>query len=406
MNIRQSFVTAIRNLFANKVRFFQATLGMVIGIAGFIVSLSLGNISLASIQDRSNEFAPGVIVMIVQTALDMPGRITANDMEQLAADYPDIISGVSSYIESEFSGGVRYANQTEDKAQVYGVGSSYFEMVPVLQLQEGRFLEDMDITRERRVCLVGNHIATDLMGGDALGKELKVWGENYTVIGVFAEVAYSPTRNTEVFIPYTNARKMFGENIGSSNTYNDWYYVCANGKENMYDTQVIVKEMLKERTGREYRNGWYLTVMAKGNTMDKIKDYVIGSIIQYIFFASIVLIIGGVGIMNVMLASVQARTKEIGIRKAFGATAGDIKRQFALEAVITGLIGGLLGTTVGLIGMFFICKYSEVPLGYLDSLILPVLLAMVVSVGVGVIFGTYPARQAAKMEIVEAINCD
>lgn len=406
MDIKQSMITAIRNLFANNVRFFHAMLGMVIGIAGFIAVLSLGNMSLAFIKNENNEFAPGLIMMTVQTVLDLPGRITANDMEQLAKENPEVISAVSPYIESEFSGGVSYANQAEDKAKVYGVGSSYFEMVPVLQLQEGRFFNDMDITRERRVCLVENHIATDLMGGEALGKELKVWGENYTVIGVFAEVAYSPARNMEVFIPYTNARKMFGENIGSTNTYDDWYYVCANGKENMYDTQVIVKEMLKERTGREYRNGWYLTVISMDESADMIKDYVIGSIIQNLFFAGLVLVIGGVGIMNVMLTSVQARTKEIGIRKAFGATNRDIQRQFTFESVITGLFGSLFGVAAGFIAVFCICAYDNMPFSYCTYTIWPILLALVVSVGVGLIFGTYPAQQAAKMEIVDAINSD
>lgn len=137
MDIKQSMITAIRNLFANNVRFFHAMLGMVIGIAGFIAVLSLGNMSLAFIKNENNEFAPGLIMMTVQTVLDLPGRITANDMEQLAKENPEVISAVSPYIESEFSGGVSYANQAEDKAKVYGVGSSYFEMVPVLQLQEG-----------------------------------------------------------------------------------------------------------------------------------------------------------------------------------------------------------------------------------------------------------------------------
>ena len=108
--------------------------------------------------------------------------------------------------------------------------------------------------------------------------------------------------------------------------------------------------------------------------------------------------------MNVMLASVQARTKEIGIRKAFGATVGDIQSQFFVEAIITGLIGGLAGVAIGLASILYMFFSAESPLSYLYSIILPVLLAMGASMAVGVIFGTYPAKQAAKLEIVEALN--
>ena len=110
--------------------------------------------------------------------------------------------------------------------------------------------------------------------------------------------------------------------------------------------------------------------------------------------------------MNVMLASVQARTNEIGIRKAFGATNRDIKRQFTLESVITGLVGGFLGVTIGFTVIFGICVYGNIPLSYLSGTGWSVLLAVVASVGVGLVFGTYPAKQAAKLEPVVAINSD
>ncbi len=405
MDVRQSLVMAIRNLCANKLRFLHSMLGMIIGIAGFILALSSGNISLIYVQSQGNEFATGLMKMIVHTNVDLPIRITVADMKQLVEDNPDVISGVSPYIEADFPGGVRYGEKTEDEAQVYGVDSSYFDMVPVLNLQEGRFFNDMDIDRERKVCIIGKDIANNLVEGNALGKELRIWGIDYTVVGVLSEVQNSNLRNVEVFIPYTNAKKIFNDNI-SHNTYDDNYYVASNGKENMYDTQVIVREMLKERTGREYRNGWFLTVLAMDESTDMIKGYVIGGIIQWMLFASMVLIIGGVGIMNVMLASVQARTKEIGIRKAFGATKKNIQWQFCIEAIIISIIGGLIGVIVGFTMCYIICLYGEIPLKFLSLSVLPSLAAFGVMVLIGLIFGTYPAQQAAKMEIVDAINSD
>ena len=110
--------------------------------------------------------------------------------------------------------------------------------------------------------------------------------------------------------------------------------------------------------------------------------------------------------MNVMLASVQARTKEIGIRKAFGATNKDIQHQFTIEAVITSLIGGASGIVFGFVGTYIICSLSNLPLNFLSSSVLPILVAFMVSVLIGVLFGTYPAQQAAKLEIMDAINSD
>ena len=328
MDIKQSFCTALRNLCVNKQRFWHTMLGMVIGIAGFVVALSCCNLSVAYIQNEKEEYASSLLSMTVATNVDYPIRVTVDDIMQLAEQYPDVISSISPYIKFEWQGGVRYGEILNDKAQVYGVGSSYIDMRPVLHLQEGCFLTDMDIARERKVCVIGNSIADNLLGGDALGKELKIWGENYTIVGILSEVTNSRTLNFEIYIPYTNARKMIGNTFGryNANIYEDKYMVYANGKDKMYEAQTLVEEIIKERTGREHRTVWWLTVISFGESSDKIKDYVIGETVQRIFFAGIVLLIGGVGIMNVMLASVQERAREIGVRKAFGATNRDIQR--------------------------------------------------------------------------------
>lgn len=405
MDIKQSLVTAIRNLCVNKLRFVHATLGMMIGIAGIIVVLIYGSTQMKVFDDMEDEYDPALLLMLVSTDLDLPVRITSDDMMQLAVDNPDVIKGISPWVVFDLAGGVRYGERSHDEAALYGVGPSYIDAVPLLHLQEGRFLNDMDITRERKVCVIESGIANNLLDGDALGKEIKIWGERYTVVGVLAEVPNFPGLANEVFIPYTNAKKMVGDEFDySGDSYEDRYFVCANGTENMYETQVLVKEMIRERTGRERGQGWWLTVSALMGLFGSMSDMAWSWLVQYLLYVGIVLLIGGVGVMNVMLASVQARTKEIGIRKAFGATNRDIKRQFTLESVITGLVGSFLGVVIGFAIIFGICVYNKIPLSYLSGTGWSVLLAVVVSVGVGVVFGTYPARQAAKLEIVEALN--
>lgn len=174
----------------------------------------------------------------------------------------------------------------------------------------------------------------------------------------------------------------------------------------MDEAQTLVMDMLKERTGRERRTVWWLTIISLGESSEMIKGFIIGDAVQQVFLAVIVLLIGGAGIMSVMLAGVQARTREIGVRKAFGATRRDIQRQFALEAVIIGLIGGGLGVIVGFGAFFLLILVMEVSFDYLIGAILPSLAAVAVSVLVGVLSGTYPARQAAKLEPIEALRYD
>ena len=149
-----------------------------------------------------------------------------------------------------------------------------------------------------------------------------------------------------------------------------------------------------------------LQVYSIGDTSEMVRGYILGDAIHWSFFSGIVLLVGGVGIMNVMLAGVQARTKEIGIRKAFGATNRNIQQQFALEAVITGLIGGLLGVLSGFFVVLFLILWTQSSFSYLYAAIWPVLVAVVITILIGWAFGTYPAKQAAKMEIVDAINSD
>lgn len=414
MEIKQCFVMAIRNLLVNRLRFLHAMLGMVIGIAGFLLALAVGNLSLAAVGNEQVEYDPGVLKADVWIRKDSAIQFQYEDVLDLAAENPEVIKGISPVMDFEFNGGVRYGERREDEARVYGVNESYLEMIPAFRLEVGRFLNEREIAQGQRVCVVGSSIANDTMGGEALGQTLKIWGLDYTVVGVFAEVPNEsyPHRNVEVCIPYTTAIKVLGgeayRDFGDPGTdaidYSYKYYLCANGKENMYQALELFKERLREKTGHEQGKGWNTRPSGIGDISDQIRGYIIGDMVRFSLFSGLILLVGGAGVMNVMLASVQARTKEIGIRKAFGATVGDIQRQFFVEAIITGLIGGLAGVAIGLAGILYMFFSAESPLSYLYSIILPVLLAMGASMAVGVIFGTYPARQAAKLEIVEALN--
>jgi len=420
MDIRQTFRTAVRNLFANRTRFLHAVLGMLIGVAGvvFVLCCAGALLNFTSLQDEA--FNGSLLDVAVMTNVDMPTKITPEDMEQLARDNPDIIQAVSPFVYFQLNGGVRAGDKQPQTAYLYGVGEKYLDMWPILNLWEGRFLNDLEIKREQKVCVLGNYVAKELFGADALGQTVRIWGENYTVIGITAEVASIEDYNYEVYIPYTNAQKMVGQRTTPNFDYNctmyvDSYYVDANGRENMYNAQLVIEDMIQERTGREKGPAWLTWPTSMAYLNDSFESGIYTMVYQLMLCAGIVLVVGGVGIMNVMLATVNERTKEIGIRKAFGATEQDIKRQFSLEAIIISLIGSFIGICVGLLGAFIAGKfvisfpmgggvYYPVALEYMDLPVVPILAAVAVAVLVGVIFGTYPAQQAAKMEIVDCIS--
>lgn len=419
MDIKQGLQNAARNLLVNKMRFIQSIMSLVVAVAAVIV---ICNTCRLMVQQLEASWTPEIlsnIDMYINTRVDFNKRPTIEDLEKIAKNNPDIISTVSPYVlDNSMGGNVRYGDKYCKEASFVGVNENYLDMM-LIKLESGRFIQYMDCNREHNVCVVSGDIANKIMNGNAVGKTLNIWGINFEVIGVMEDNSPRNAFDGLIYMPYTCAKKLIGEQIRTG-YQNDKYYVNrflikANGIENIKGTSELIKnEMIKVLGTNEA--AWRLNFASFGSVKEDVKGYIIASAFKYMLFAFVVLIVGGVGIMNVMLASVQERTREIGLRKAFGATNKDIQRQFSLEAVITSLIGGLIGVLFGIMLSFSIpWLISDMTIGdqgisysasYLDiSLsIWPILLALAVSVGVGVIFGTYPAQQAAKMEIVDALR--
>ncbi len=404
MDIRQSFYTAIRNLYVNKLRFAQVMLSLVIAVAAVIV---ICNTCRLMVQQVETSWTPDILSNIdvyINTRVELDKRPTIENLDEIVKNNPDVLLGASPYITNHtMTGNVRYDNKYCKEAYFIGVNEKYADLENV-NVQEGRFIQYMDCR---------------LMNGNAIGKTLNIWGINHTVIGVMEENSPDTTFNGLIYLPYTSAQKIIGDRIQTGyqdeKYYVNRFQIKANGIENLGNARRLIIDAMNELLGE---NNWSLTFASYLTLKGDIKGFVISQAFYYMLVVFAVLIVGGVGIMNVMLASVQERTKEIGIRKAFGATNKDIQRQFMLEAVITSLIGGLIGVVLGVIlsfsipwlvsdmtignsGMSYSTSYLEISLAAW-----PILLALGVSVGVGIIFGNYPAQQAAKLEPVAAINSD
>ncbi len=419
MDIKQALRTAFRNLIVNKTRFAQTILAMVIGVGAIVVTCNVCRVLLNLMDEVWDPASFSVIHMYVDTSTDCNRPITIEDMDKIAENNPEAIVAVSPYVfDHTVSDNVWYGDKYLKNISFVGVNESYLNATPDEKLADGRFIQHMDCSREQNVCVVSHEVANKYMGGDALGKELKIFGINYTVIGVMAEAG--PNSDEHVYLPYTVAKKITGERIDSGyigDYYSNRFVLLANGVDNIGNARNAVEREVSELIGEEVNKGkWFLTCASqlffyeagKGGT------YQLGY--NLLLLIVVILVVGGVGIMNVMLASVQERKKEIGIRKAFGASNEDIKRQFMLEAVITSLLGGAVGVIFGALGSFAVpwlvsdVSFDKTGVSYstdwlsVDLTVWPILLGLAVAVLVGVIFGTYPASQAAKMEPVAAIN--
>lgn len=424
MDVKQSFFTAIRNLCVNKLRFVQAMLAVVIGTAAIVITCNTCHLLLNLVGEIWTPESFSVMHMYVASRLDYKRPVTIEDMNKIATKYPETIVAVSPYVfDSTVSNTIWYDNEYLKDASFVGVNENYLNASPNEKIAEGRFIQYMDCQRKQNVCVISNDIATEWLGDDAIGKTLKILGENFTVIGIMKKAG--PGLEGRILLPYTSVNKFIGERINwkKDGYINDYYsnrfMLLANGVENIGNARRAVEREVSELLGEEVnKDRWFLTCASQLFFYEQGKGGIYTLGFELMMVAGIILVVGGVGIMNVMLASVQERRKEIGIRKAFGANEKDIKRQFMLEAVIIGLLGGVIGVVMGVLTSFAVpvlfdsINFDATGITYhtadLDISIAawPILLGLAVAVGVSVIFGTYPAQQAAKMEIVDAINSD
>ncbi len=419
MDVRQYFVMAVKNLQANKLRFAQTMLGLVAGVAGVVTLLNISQPMFDVMDWVFNKYnSPDTIHFAVMTNVNNANRLNIEDMRQFVDDNPDIIEAISPHIVSTLNLSVKFDAGLDKETNyekyggyhVFGVDENYMQTMGGLSLAAGRFFRPMEIDREQKVCVVGYSVDEDF-NNKSLGSNIRIWGEDYKVIGVF-DVSASDY-NLCVMIPHTILKRLQGEittPMQSFDGYNgefyvDTYYMKANGVENIGNARRAAADMLENKLGKLNRD-WYYVSASYQYFEESAKNSIYETLALFTMFIVVLLIVGGVGIINVMLATVQARTKEIGIRKAFGASNQDIKRQFLTEAVLISLLGGLLGCGFGIVGTYIGCWLTRTPISFLHFSILPFAIALLVTVCVGVLSGTYPAQQAAKLEPVAAINSD
>ena len=410
MNFTQSFKMAIKSLQTSKMRAVLTMLGIIIGVGAVIVILSLGNGMQTMMNEQFEQLGSNLIQVNIWGSGEESSRsVDAEDLYELAERYPDYLTGVTPYISAQAS--VRRGSEEYQRSKIYGVSESFFKQdtrktMQGEQIQEGRFLQFIDVERRQKVCVIGDYLAESAFRGDALGKTLTVGGIPYTVVGVLARRADGSEGSGDdlLYIPYKNARQ-----LGSSQgMMGNMYLLTAASREKAG----AAKGILENRLYKTYQSRDHYMVMTSAEMMDSMNVMMNTMMTVLVAIAAISLLVGGIGIMNIMLVSVTERTREIGIRKSLGAKQKDIRGQFIIEAGTTSAIGGLLGIVFGVLlahgaGGLIAGNMSRMTGGAAFSAnptFGAVALSFGVSVGIGILFGYLPANKAAGLNPIDALR--
>jgi len=407
MNIIEIARVALRSLAANKLRSGLTTLGIVIGVASVIALMALGSGTQAQVTEQFESLGSNLL-SISSGAISFRGvSMGAKGAQTLTNDDVEAITRLATSLSAiapqySISAQVVYGNNNTQTTAL-GVTPHYL-IVRNFQVARGRFIDSLDLTNQAKVAVLGATVAEDLFGGtlvDPLGKTIKINRQNYQVVGVMAskgQMAFM-SGDDQVFIPLSTAQIKFG---GAGTTSLQSIDVQVVSTDKMEWAKAELTAILRARHGLAAGQSDDFTVFDQTQMVETVGEVVgiftvlLGSI------AAISLVVGGIGIMNIMLVSVTERTREIGIRKAVGAKRRDILAQFLAEAVVLSLLGGVIGILAG----YGVAQVITPLLGGTRVLLSSssVIMALSVSIGMGLFFGTYPASRAAGLHPIEALR--
>ncbi len=388
MNYKQSFILAIKSLAASKMRSFLTMLGIIIGIAAVIILVSMVNGMTSEIVSTFESMGTNLLTVNI-TGRGSSRNVSADDMLKLAEDNPGIIRACSPSVSSSQT----IKNGSDNiTTSVTGVSENFAE-IRNLNVTAGRFLEYIDVERKQKVCVIGTYIVKELFGGTSpIGRDLKINNAVYRVVGVLEQKGDSSETSQDncIYIPYTTASRFARINT---------YYFSAIDEEHIDMAINIIDAKLY----KVFANENLYSISSQEEMIDTINDLTSKMTMILVGVAGISLLVGGIGIMNIMLVSVTERTREIGIRKSLGAKRRDIMSQFVVEAATTSAIGGILGIILGIIASFVVSKLMN--MSAVISLA-AIIIAFSVSAVIGIAFGYLPANKAAKLNPIEALRHD
>ena len=401
--LNESIKMALDGMVSNKLRTFLTLLGIIIGVGAVIAMVSLGFGVKESIKDNISKLGSNLLMVSsggrtatgARLAAGEGARLTFEDMQAIEKQV-DGIAGISASVNTSYQLVAGNQNWT---SRVEGTTPSNFA-IQNHELNDGRLFTERDMNSRARVAVIGKTVADNLFpDDDPVGQVMRINKAPFQIIGVLKAKGSSgmgQDQDDTVIIPLTTAQnRMMGI------THVQRITVQAENENVINDVQAEVEQVLRVR--HKIKDGEYddFTISNMAAIMDTMMETANSITLLLGCIAAISLLVGGIGIMNIMLVSVTERTREIGIRKALGATYNNILLQFLIEAMVIGVVGGFLGVVIGVIASYGISSFA----GW-NTVISwwAIVVAVVFSVGIGLFFGIYPARKAALLDPIDALR--
>ena len=401
----QAISMAFKAIAGNKIRAFLTMLGVIIGVVSVTVLIAIGQGTTSVVTDSISSMGTNLLTVSIQTrrvgmfgfgdsgrSNNARGTVILKLADVLSLEDEEPIKSVSPVVNGSLT--VK-AGSVNTNASIIGVLPAYEEIVNQ-HVESGRYIIDADVDNRSAVCVIGPGLAEDLFGNtNVVGNTLHIDGRKFEIVGVLESKGTSMSGSSDdtLILPFTLAQRMLESTTISS------IYISATDSTTVDAAQTVVENFLYKK----YQDDSTYSVMNQTQMLEMISETTGTLSLMLGGIAGISLLVGGIGIMNIMLVSVTERTREIGIRKAIGAKRRNILMQFLVESIVISGLGGLLGLAFG----YLIMQALSEVLGMKLTMSLGVAqLAIGFSMGVGVIFGLYPANKASKLRPIEALHYD
>ena len=399
----ESLRMSLRSIASNKIRSFLTGLGVMIGVAAVIALVALGNGAQVSVQQSLESLGSNLLIvysgeprgasLVRRNTTNIKPTISQEDVEAMLALGPGLVNLIAP--ESTATAQVKFENRNA-VATVSGTTEAYSAIRNFYAIH-GTFLTAADVETRRSVAVIGAGIYRDLFpeGGDPVGRKIRIDGISFTVVGIMEEKG-SSAQDTSIFIPITAfQRYVSGDSEYATVNVQAASTDVMSDLESVIESELLRLHKLPSMDAADFYVANQLDLLGTMEGVTSTFTLLLGSI------AAISLLVGGIGIMNIMLVSVTERTREIGVRMALGAKSGDILSQFLTEAIILSIGGGLLGVGLGLGASWAASRFAGMAsVVSLDS----VFIAFGFAVAIGLFFGGYPAYRASRLNPIEALR--